>query len=271
MSARRGESESWITSTFPWTVLHRLIVPTTNSCSQEMTAVTLLPHIFQNLKGRFEVDPHSASLGFWGYRVEVFVELSALCLEYAFIIYCIVTCSPVRTFLNNMSTVALPLNSPVAKEWLLARKEKIRPWSQFLDVKMFHIPTSFPKCTTRVVKNVEYFQSNYIIVFIGLIVYCILTSPLLLIAIAALLGSCYIIKLKNETKEIALFGQKLTLAHQYALVSICAFPLFYLAGAGQVVFWILGASFFFIMLHATLYEVPPTSEEEELKKVLEIV
>ncbi|GFQ72771.1 hypothetical protein TNCT_246811 [Trichonephila clavata] len=50
--------------------MHRLIVPTTNSCSQEMTAVTLLPHIFQNLKGRFEVDPHSASLGFWGYRVE---------------------------------------------------------------------------------------------------------------------------------------------------------------------------------------------------------
>ncbi|CAL1266473.1 unnamed protein product [Larinioides sclopetarius] len=170
-----------------------------------------------------------------------------------------------------MNTVALPITSPAAKEWLLSRKERIRPWSQFLDVKMFHLPASFPKCTARVVKNIEYFQSNYIIVFIGLIVYCILTSPLLLIAIAALLGSCYIIKLKNETRDISLFGQKLTVAHQYALVSIFAFPLFYLAGAGQVVFWILGASFFFIMLHATLYQLPASSEEEELTAVLEIV
>ncbi|GIY60549.1 prenylated Rab acceptor protein 1 [Caerostris darwini] len=172
---------------------------------------------------------------------------------------------------TTMSVVPHPLTSPITKEWILSKKEKIRPWSQFLDVKMFHIPASFPKCTARVVKNVEYFQSNYIIVFIGLIVYCILTSPLLLIAIAALLGSCYIIRLKNETREISLFGQKLTLAHQYALVSICAFPLFYIAGAGQVVFWILGASFFFIMLHATLYDRPVPSEEDELKTVLEIV
>ncbi|GBL92140.1 Prenylated Rab acceptor protein 1 [Araneus ventricosus] len=162
-----------------------------------------------------------------------------------------------------MNTVALPITSPAAKEWLLSRKEKIRPWSQFLDVKMFHMPASFPKCTARVVKNIEYFQSNYIIVFIGLIVYCILTSPLLLIAIAALLGSCYIIKLKNETREVSLFGQKLTVAHQYALVSIFAFPLFYLAGAGQVVFWILGASFFIIMLHATLYCIEQMSKDED--------
>ncbi|KAG8201876.1 hypothetical protein JTE90_027355 [Oedothorax gibbosus] len=86
---------------------------------------------------------------------------------------------------------------------------------------MFHLPATFPKCTTRVVRNIEYFQSNYIIVFIGLIVYCILTSPLLLIAIAALLGACYIIRVRNESKEVALLGQKLTLAHQYAL-SVCA-------------------------------------------------
>ncbi|KFM57392.1 Prenylated Rab acceptor protein 1, partial [Stegodyphus mimosarum] len=128
---------------------------------------------------------------------------------------------------------------------------------------MFHLPPSFPKCTTRVVRNIDYFQSNYIIVFIGLIVYCILTSPLLLIAIAALLGSCYIIKLRNDAKEVILFGQKLTLAHQYALVSIISFPLFYLAGAGQVVFWILGASFFTIMLHATLYSIEQCPKDED--------
>ncbi|XP_071034539.1 prenylated Rab acceptor protein 1 isoform X2 [Parasteatoda tepidariorum] len=162
-----------------------------------------------------------------------------------------------------MSVVPINLSSPAAKEWLLTRKDRIRPWSQFLDFKMFHIPNSFPRCTSRVVKNVEYFQSNYIIIFIGLIVYCILTSPLLLIAIAAFLGSCYIIKLKNDSREIVLFGQKMTLAHQYALVSLISFPLFYLAGAGQVVFWILGASFFVIMLHATLYSIEQSPKDED--------
>ncbi|XP_054707331.1 prenylated Rab acceptor protein 1-like isoform X2 [Uloborus diversus] len=170
-----------------------------------------------------------------------------------------------------MSVVPLPISSPVAKEWLLKRKENIRPWGQFLDFKMFHLPPSFPKCTSRVVRNIEYFQSNYIIVFIGLIVYCLLTSPLLLIAIAALLGACYIVKIRSEAKEISLLGHKLTLAHQYSLVSIAAFPLFYLAGAGQVVFWILGASFFLIMLHATLYDYERTSEDADLKALVETV
>lgn len=170
-----------------------------------------------------------------------------------------------------MSIVTLPIHSPVAKEWLISRKDNIRAWSQFLDFKMFHIPPSFPKCTTRVVRNVEYFQSNYIIVFIGLIVYCILTSPLLLIAIAACLGACYIVKLRAASKEVVLLGQKLSVAHQYALVSVISFPLFYVAGAGQVVFWILGASFFSIMMHATLYDLDRNNEEDSVKSILETV
>lgn len=163
----------------------------------------------------------------------------------------------------NSTMSKVPALNASANEWVRSRTDNIRPWSVFLDVKLFSTPQSFSTCTARVVRNVEYFQSNYIIVFIGLIVYCILTSPLLLVAVATLLGSCYIIKLKNESKELNVLGHKLSVAHQYALVSIISFPLFYIAGAGSIVFWILGASFFIIMLHATLYSGEPKPYEEE--------
>jgi len=40
-------------------------------------------------------------------------------------------------------------------------------------------------------------------------------------------------------------------------------PLFYLVGAGAVMFWVLGASCFLIMLHAALYDIESLLEPEE--------
>ena len=57
-------------------------------------------------------------------------------------------------------------------------------------------------------KNVEYFQSNYVLVFLVLVIYCLITSPLLLIVIAAAGGACYIISVKNAEKKLAIAGRK---------------------------------------------------------------
>ena len=35
-------------------------------------------------------------------------------------------------------------------------------------------------------------------------------------------------------------GREVSLAQQYVLVAVCCFPLFWVAGAGSAVFWILG-------------------------------
>ena len=37
-----------------------------------------------------------------------------------------------------------------------------------------------------------------------------------------------------------LTGRELSLAQQYAAVGVLAFPLFWIAGAGSAVFWIIG-------------------------------
>jgi hypothetical protein len=44
-----------------------------------------------------------------------------------------------------------------------------------------------------------------------------------------------------------------TLPQQYAVIALTSIPFFLLAGAGGVVFWVLGASMVFIMAHAAFY------------------
>ena len=68
-----------------------------------------------------------------------------------------------------------------------------------------------------------------------------------MIAVAASLGACYILSVKNAEKKIAVFAHELSLAQQYGLVAVCSLPLFYLAGAGAALFWVLGK----IVFHVT--------------------
>ena len=52
----------------------------------------------------------------------------------------------------------------------------------------------------------EYFQSNYVMVFLVLVLYCLLTSPLLLIVIAASGGAAYIAGIKNNDRKLSIAG-----------------------------------------------------------------
>ncbi|XP_075549033.1 prenylated Rab acceptor protein 1 [Dermacentor variabilis] len=165
----------------------------------------------------------------------------------------------------------LPTSPVAAKEWLSQKKQTIRPWKQFVNFNRFNMPKNIGVASARVVQNVEHFQSNYLFVFIGLILYCILTSPLLLIAIVAGMGGAYIIRLKSAEGKIKLFNKELTVIQQYCILGMLCFPIFYVAGAGSAVFWVIGASFFTIMLHATLYAIEASTPEESFELQLQTV
>lgn len=65
------------------------------------------------------------------------------------------------------------LTIPVATEWVSQRRQNVRPWTTFFSTSRMKAPASVPRFTRRVVKNIEYFQSNYLFVFIGLVVFCL--------------------------------------------------------------------------------------------------
>lgn len=70
----------------------------------------------------------------------------------------------------------LPLGQigyPQAHDWIEHRKANIRPWSLFLNTANIRPPPNISRLSKRIVKNIEYFQSNYLFVFIGLVIYCL--------------------------------------------------------------------------------------------------
>lgn len=149
--------------------------------------------------------------------------------------------------------VNVNLSSPLLREWLKKRREEIRPWSSFVKTSNFETPTNLPKWSKRLYKNIEHFQSNYVFVFLVLFIYCLVSSPFLLVAMAISGGACYYLSSKQVERKLFLGGREVSLAQQYAGVAICSIPLFLLAGAGSAVFWVIGASFFVVALHASFY------------------
>ena len=114
------------------------------------------------------------------------------------------------------------------REWAAKRREEIRPWGTFVNTSNFEPPQSLPRWSKRLYKNIEHFQSNYVstyfvicsstdnvlpyykkelriifyhfsqvFVFLILFLYCLITSPFLLVAMAMSGGGCYYASLKQ--------------------------------------------------------------------------
>nr|XP_054760300.1 prenylated Rab acceptor protein 1-like [Lytechinus pictus] len=173
----------------------------------------------------------------------------------------------VPAVLQNTGMAAMNLSGSSAREWISRRRQTIQPWSQFISTSRFTKPTSVTVAGTRVVKNIEHFQSNYLFVFIILAIYCIMTSPMLIIFLGGIFGAFYWINVKNQSKRLKIGSYELTLVQQYGAVAVLSIPLFFLAGAGSAVFWVLGASFFFIMLHAVFYNPQDQLDDIQMEEV----
>ncbi|XP_054160507.1 prenylated Rab acceptor protein 1-like [Oppia nitens] len=141
------------------------------------------------------------------------------------------------------------------KQLLFSRWAVMKSWGSFVDTNRMQFPTAISQWSRRLVRNLQHFQSNYMCVFIILFIYCILTSPLLLLALSASFGAAYILTLKNAERPLKFFGRRLTLGQQYLCVAVVSLPLFYIVGAGSAVFWVIGASLFVIGLHASIYAI----------------
>merc|ERR1711915_869875 len=171
---------------------------------------------------------------------------------------------PLSSSASIASSLASLTSTPAgsaALGWVSERRQKVKPWSEFVNTKRFQPPASVPKLGRRLARNIDHFQSNYIYVFAVLIAYCLLTSPMLLLCIGASLGGCYILQLKNKERKVKFMGKEVSLAQQYAGVGLASISIFILAGAGTAVFWMIGASIVCIMLHAAFYNYESEIED----------
>eukprot|EP00127_Corallochytrium_limacisporum_P004492 Clim_evm19s165 gene=Clim_evmTU19s165 len=124
----------------------------------------------------------------------------------------------------------------------------VKPWSEFVDRSKMSAPRSTSDLTDRIRTNIRRFLPNYILISAGLFVYCIVTSPMLLIGLAFGIGGAYYVQTKAN--PIMVGSIQIQVHHQFALVGVVTLILLYLASAGSVIFWIIGASITIIAIHA---------------------
>ncbi|GJQ85074.1 hypothetical protein Trydic_g3730 [Trypoxylus dichotomus] len=130
---------------------------------------------------------------------------------------------------------------PDPKDWFQQQRQNVRPWLVFMQSSNFKVAPSIPR----------------------LMAYCLITSPLVLLAISGSFYAGYKLSQRHRERKFILLGKELTLAQQYGIVAMCSMPIYYLVGAHGAMFWVLGASLFIITLHAAFYNIDALVNEEE--------
>uniref|UniRef100_D3TMZ2 PRA1 family protein n=2 Tax=Glossina TaxID=44049 RepID=D3TMZ2_GLOMM len=158
---------------------------------------------------------------------------------------------------------------PSPMEILQLVRKSIRPWSEFINTSNFKTAASMQRLTARFVRNLDYFKSNYIFVFIVLMIYCLITSPLILLVLVAVAVASH--KIRQLQASVSIFGHQLNTSHQIMAINIASLPILFLVGAGSALFWTLGASCFVISLHAFFYNIDAIVTEDTEGFLAEVV
>jgi len=145
------------------------------------------------------------------------------------------------------------LSKQEAMEWIAGARDRIRPWTTFFATTRYKAPVAAQRLPRRIVMNLEYFQSNYLFVFVGLFFFCLITSPFLLLVMLLLFSASYWVMANDRLAVV--FGHKLSAAQKYSLMGLCSMPILYLSGATAALFWVFGASSFLILTHAIFYDI----------------
>ena len=74
----------------------------------------------------------------------------------------------------EMATPIIPSSRLTAvRQWISKSRASVKPWGEFLSVSKFSKPGNAAEVGKRIMKNVEVYQSNYIIIVLLLTAYCV--------------------------------------------------------------------------------------------------
>eukprot|EP01103_Thecamoeba_quadrilineata_P004084 TRINITY_DN13815_c0_g1_i1.p1 TRINITY_DN13815_c0_g1~~TRINITY_DN13815_c0_g1_i1.p1 ORF type:complete len:179 (-),score=19.95 TRINITY_DN13815_c0_g1_i1:99-635(-) len=153
---------------------------------------------------------------------------------------------------SQVSTENQPQNKLFA--WKDVFLKKLRPWPEFIDKSRI----SFPPITgihTRVSTNLLSYQSNYIIIFVILVIYSIVVNPWLLFG-GVFLGFLYSYLFFVRIDPIA-FGSVEVGDREKRLILLLGTVLFCIVGSfSSALFWAIGATVTVVGLHA-VFMAPP--------------
>jgi len=141
----------------------------------------------------------------------------------------------------------------------------IRSPTEFFDIHRISRPADLNEATSRITYNTRYFSGNYGLIVAMLAVYALLTNWLLIIAVAFLVfGFAAINKYAPEATQVG--EHTITQKHLYTGLFVIGLPLLYVSSPISTFFWLVGASGFLILGHASLLEPGVESEYSTIQE-----
>ncbi|KAF9297506.1 hypothetical protein BGZ74_009783 [Mortierella antarctica] len=133
------------------------------------------------------------------------------------------------------------------------RLSSLRPVSEFFDKNRFSQPNGLSNVTSRLNYNLTYFQGNYLIIFIAITAYSILTNFWLMFSVAFMVGGMYFIS-RVPPEGVVIASNTFTPGQLRTYMIIASVPLFFLSSTLGTIFWIVGASAVLILGHAAVMQ-----------------
>ena len=166
---------------------------------------------------------------------------------------------------ENENTSFIGINVPLlSNETFRQIKEKrfsmIKPWSDFFDKNRLSKPKDLSDITKKISHNLVYFQANYLVIVLILLVYIMITNLFLLFSCILIGAGFYYISKRPADQPLNLFGYQADQKSLYIIMGILSIILLYMSSGGSALFWIVGVSSSIILIHASLLE--PSIESE---------
>jgi len=136
-----------------------------------------------------------------------------------------------------------------------SRFSNLRPISEFFDIKRLSKPANFGEMQSRVNYNLSHFSSNYSAVFVMLVIYALLSNPMLLFVIFLVIGGLWFIG-KMDGRDLEIGNIRATTSQMYTVLLCVAIPLGLWASPFSTALWLIGASGAIILGHAAFMDKP---------------
>ncbi|KAH7979024.1 hypothetical protein HPB49_007787 [Dermacentor silvarum] len=152
--------------------------------------------------------------------------------------------------------------------WTCEQLHRAQPWKDFADTSKFSIPKSAQEVTKRIQSNVDRFRCNYVIIFVGILAACVVSSVALVASIAVVGAVCAVFKVHHDDKtEVRGTRLVLTKNHRLIAATLVALPILYAADISSAVVWSFEAIAVISLVHATLYARRGSPNKSVARKV----
>ncbi|KAJ8764599.1 hypothetical protein K2173_006471 [Erythroxylum novogranatense] len=127
----------------------------------------------------------------------------------------------------------------------------LRPWSVFLDLASFSLPSSISDATTRITQNLSYFTFNYSIVFLLLLVLGLIYHPLALVAFLFIIVAWVSLYISRDD-PLVLFGREVSDLVVLAGLFVATLVVLFWSGVWANFFMAVASCLVLVVIHAAL-------------------